>query len=333
MPDPCAPALAITRRSRQIAALFTKPVARPTFSIITPSFRQPDWLKLCAASIADQEGVEIEHVVQDAGTDDIGVCGMEIAAASGAAVIDPNGAETLRAQRAGYRLRLCVEKDKGMYDAVNRGLRKSTGEVCAYLNCDEQYFPGTLATVGDFFTKHPTVDVAFGDVVVTDSNGTYVCSRQALTPRLWHTHACTLCTFTAATFFRRSVFEKHGLFFSDEWRDIGDAAWVLELIRHRLRLATLGVFTSSFADTGENMNLKPNAIAEQKRMFGSAPWLVQKAAPLWVAQFRLRKLLAGHYRPKPLNYAVFTHTSPATREKFVVSKPTSLWASRLHGVR
>ena len=41
------------------------------FSIITPSFRSSNWLKLCIASVADQE-VEHEHIVQDAGSDDGG---------------------------------------------------------------------------------------------------------------------------------------------------------------------------------------------------------------------------------------------------------------------
>jgi hypothetical protein len=35
------------------------------FSIITPSFRHSQWLKLCLASVADQQGVELEHLVQD----------------------------------------------------------------------------------------------------------------------------------------------------------------------------------------------------------------------------------------------------------------------------
>src|SRR5579871_6498617 len=39
------------------------------FSIITPSFRNSTWLKLCIASVADQ-GVELEHIIQDAGSDD-----------------------------------------------------------------------------------------------------------------------------------------------------------------------------------------------------------------------------------------------------------------------
>jgi glycosyltransferase involved in cell wall biosynthesis len=39
------------------------------FSIVTPSFRNSDWLKLCVASVADQAGVEVEHIVQDALSD------------------------------------------------------------------------------------------------------------------------------------------------------------------------------------------------------------------------------------------------------------------------
>ena len=40
------------------------------FSIITPSFRNSNWLKLCIASVADQQGVELEHIVQDSCSDD-----------------------------------------------------------------------------------------------------------------------------------------------------------------------------------------------------------------------------------------------------------------------
>src|SRR4249920_605055 len=49
---------------------FPRPLrADMTFSIITPSYRQSDWLKLCIASVADQE-VAAEHIIQDAGSDD-----------------------------------------------------------------------------------------------------------------------------------------------------------------------------------------------------------------------------------------------------------------------
>ena len=98
------------------------------FSIITPSFRNSEWLKLCVASVADQQ-VDLEHIVQDAGSDD----------------------GTLDWLLTDSRVKAFVEKDSGMYDGINRGLRKATGEIVAYLNCDEQYLPGALSAVKEMF--------------------------------------------------------------------------------------------------------------------------------------------------------------------------------------
>lgn len=278
----------------------------PRFSIITPSFRQLGWLKQCAASIADQTGVTLEHIVQDAGS------GPEL--------------EAWAATQPG--LQLFVEKDRGMYDAVNRGLRRATGDIVAYLNCDEQYLPGALAEVSQFFDAHPEVDVVFGDVVVVNDKGAYICSRPVVLPKLWHTHVCTLGVFTAATFFRRSILEKHSLFFDPDWRATGDAVWVLELLRKRIRMAVLKSFVSTTTDTGENLILSPGAVAEQKRMRESAPVWAQKLAPLWVLHFRLRRLLAGVYWPRPLSYAIYSGDNISERQTFHVDKPTFVWAGR-----
>jgi len=73
-----------------------------TLSIITPSFRNSDWLKLCIASVADQAGVTVEHIVQDSCSDD--------------------GTQDWLPKDA--RVKAFVEKDAGMYDAVNRGFRR-----------------------------------------------------------------------------------------------------------------------------------------------------------------------------------------------------------------
>ena len=97
------------------------------FSIITPSFRNSSWLRLCVASIADQQGVELEHIVQDSCSDD--------------------GTQDWLPRD--QRVQAFIEKDSGMYDAVNRGWRRARGDILAYLNCDEQYLPGALKTVHD----------------------------------------------------------------------------------------------------------------------------------------------------------------------------------------
>ena len=126
---------------------------QPDFTIITPSFRQLDYLECCIASVADQEGVTVEHIVQDAGSPGI----EEFAEKTAERLLRQYGGERvknlepfellhLRTSR-GYTLRIFKEPDEGMYDAINKGFRKAAGEICAYLNCDEQYLSGTLGRV------------------------------------------------------------------------------------------------------------------------------------------------------------------------------------------
>lgn len=273
------------------------------FSIITPSFRSSQWLKLCIASVADQ-GVALEHVVQDAGSDD----------------------GTLEWLPTDSRVRAYVEQDRGMYDAVNRGYRRANGEILAYLNCDEQYLPGTLAKVLAFFEHHLEVDVLFGDCIVVNADGTYFCERRSLTPQLLHTWtASNLAFLTAVTFLRRRVLEQHSLWLNPDYRDAGDQDWTLRLVRSGLQLAVLPEFLSVFTETGANMNLGANATRERREFHDTAPGWIRALSPLALMHFRLRRWYAGHYRCRPHDYAIFTHASPAVRTVFHVAHPTFRW--------
>ncbi|HEV3272033.1 MAG TPA: glycosyltransferase [Candidatus Methylacidiphilales bacterium] len=282
------------------------------FSIVTPSFKQPEWLRLCLASVADQKGdFEVEHIVQD------NCSGETVAAVAG----EFPGAQ------------LISEQDKGMYDAVNRGLRRSTGDICAYLNCDEQYLPGALAGVAAFFKKHPEVDVVFGNCVLVKTDGAYFCSRPALYPIYYHARICHLSVFTAATFIRRRVFEKEGHYFDTSYRDLGDKVWVVGLFEKKIRFDVLDFTTSAFTETGDNMNMRPNAVREKLKHRAEAPTWVQLSAPFWAAFHRVRKLLAGHYSLKPFSYSIYTLSNPKSRTSFEVTKPTTVWRDRLSLIR
>jgi glycosyltransferase involved in cell wall biosynthesis len=273
------------------------------FSIITPSFRNSEWLKLCVASVADQD-VEHEHIVQDAGSDD----------------------GTLDWLPQDRRVRAFIEKDSGMYDAVNRGFRRAQGEFLAYLNCDEQYLPGALRKVFEFFGRNPGVDVVFADTIVVDAAGNYICDRKAITPQRAHTLlGGNLSFLTCATFIRRRVLAEHGIYFDPNFRDLGDVDWTLKLLSKGMRMAVLREFTSVFTETGTNMNLLPNAQREKRKFLTAAPSWVRLLRPLLVAHFRVRRLLSGAYRARPYEYSIYTKESPAQRKTFAVSQPTFRW--------
>jgi len=226
------------------------------------------------------------------------------------------------------RVKAFIEKDAGMYDAVNRGYRRATGDILAYLNCDEQYLPGALAAVARFFTANPKVEVLLAGSIVTDGHGNYVCHRHGMVPNphhIWYRFPA----LTSSIFIRRSVISERGIFFDTKWRDLGDFHWVLALMKQRVKIADDPMFTSVFADTGDNMNLKPNAIREKKDTDGMIPAGTRLGKPLWIFNHRLRRLAHGHFSLKHTSYAIYTKASPDRRVTIDVPKPTPIWWSRL----
>ena len=276
------------------------------FSIVTPSFRNSSWLKLCIASVADQQGVEWEHIVQDSCSDD--------------------GTQDWLPRDP--RVKAFIEKDGGMYDAVNCGYRRTTGDILAYLNCDEQYLPGALKAVHEFFEQHPQIEVALAGTIITDGEGKYICHRHLMVPHpqgVWFRFPI----LTSSIFIRRRVIHERGIFFDTRWRDLGDFHWVLALIKNRVPMAVCDSFTSTFADTGGNMNLKPNAIREKAETDAMTPRWVRALKPFWIFHHRLRRLAAGHFFLKAANYSIYTLQNPERRVTFDVPKPTAVWRNRL----
>ncbi len=287
------------------------------FTVVTPSFGQLAYLKLNAASIADQRGpgVEVEHVVQDGGSKD--------------------GTREWLAERSD--IRGIAEADHGMYDAINRGIIKGEGEVFSWLNCDEQYLPGTLAAVRDFFLHHPEADMVAGDTIVVDAQGEYRCHRKAVIPtkgilRLGRTpvQSCSL-------FFRAKLVKgPKAVLFNPEWKAMGDWAWLKELNDHGARMLRLPRFLATFVDDGGNLGMSPRAIQETRAVYGAlSTW--HRATEYFVrgADYG-RKIMDGYYTQKPFDYAIFDADTSrsdgvsATRRTHHVAKPTWHWKGRSH---
>ena len=227
--------------------------------------------------------------------------------------------------------RACVrssKKNSGMYDAINRGYRRSQGEILAHLNCDEQYLPDALRKVYEFFRRHPNVEVALAGTIVVDRNGKYNCHRHSLVPRASHLWF-RFPVLTSSLFIRRRVIRERGIFFDTNWRDLGDLHWVRALLQHNVRMAVFNCFTSAFSDTGENMNLKPNALREKSETVAMAPPWASVLRPALIAQHRLRRLIAGHFFLNSTKYSIYTLQSPDRRVEFEVPKPTAVWWNRL----
>ncbi|MBA2434081.1 MAG: glycosyltransferase [Chthoniobacterales bacterium] len=272
-------------------------------SLITPSLNQLEWLQLCAASVADQK-VELEHIVQDAGS----------------------GPELRSWAAEQTNLRLFIEKDEGMYDAINRGLRRATGDICAYLNCDEQYLPGALAKVDRFFATHPGVDVLFGDFILVDTAGNPLSYRRVVLPTLQHLRLAPLGTGSCATFFRRSLLER-GFYFDPQWKASGDAVWVEALLKAKVRMAVMREAIAVFTFTGENLGGAAAARREGGRRRGPGRRYASLRRAIALLAYRLRKIRAGAYRTRSLAVEIYRLDSPQKRQRKVAGNVGFAWPS------
>jgi glycosyltransferase involved in cell wall biosynthesis len=268
------------------------------FSIVTPSFRQPGWLRRCVRSVADQ-GVDVEHIVQDAGT----------------------GPELEAWVRGHSPARLFVEADRGMYDAINRGLARATGEVCAFLNCDEQYLPGTLARVERAFAENPWADAVAGDHLVLDAQSQLLSFRKVTPLRRAMIRTDHLYAYTCAIFFRRRIVED-GVLFNADLKDVADGEWVCEVLRRGYRFALVPEYLATFAFTGDNRSTQPLAREEKRRAQRALPLALRLAAPALRAYRHVEKLLAGGYRSGPIHYEVYAADDATERTAFTCARPS-----------
>jgi N-acetylglucosaminyldiphosphoundecaprenol N-acetyl-beta-D-mannosaminyltransferase len=204
---------------------------------------------------------------------------------------------------SGYTLRIFKEPDAGMYDAINKGIGRMSGDFWAWLNCDEQYLPGTLSYVAQWFENHPQTDILCGDALLTDGEGRAISYRRIIAPAWHHTRLVHLASLSCASFYSRSVVARGGVF-DTAWRSIGDAEWMARLIKAGLKINACGRLLSTFAFTGKNTSESPLA-SREGLLWRGAP----DTPPEWMRKpvifhHRFLKILAGAYRARSVEYAI-----------------------------
>ena len=121
-------------------------------TIITVTLNSARYLEDCIRSVIQQEHPDIEHIVIDGGSTD--------------------GTLDIIKKYKEHIAYWVSEKDGGMYDALNKGMRKATGDIIGILNSDDiMITPDAIISIAACFEEQQ-VDAVYGDLEYVDPNNT-----------------------------------------------------------------------------------------------------------------------------------------------------------------
>lgn len=166
-------------------------------SIVTAVYNRGNVLPSAIGGVLRQTWKDAEYIVVDGGSTDDTV-------------------DVLREwePKFGGRMRWISEPDKGIYDAMNKGIRMATGDVVAILNSDDFYHrTDTLTKVAAAFEEDPELQVVYGDNVWVNGAEPDKVIRYANGDNYnWFTARCGVMPPHATFFVRKENFEKYGYY-------------------------------------------------------------------------------------------------------------------------
>lgn len=190
-----------------------------TISVITATYNSGATLRDTLESVLRQNFRDFEHIVVDGGSKDNTLAIMR--------EYEP---------RYGGRLRWVSEPDKGIYDAMNKGIRMATGDVVGILNSDDFYTSNDVLECVAKTMDAPDVDAVYGDIHFVRDGDLSRCVRY-YTSRPFHRSWMRFGFMPAHPSFycRKSIYEKYGAF-DLSYKVAADFENLLRLIFvHRIR--------------------------------------------------------------------------------------------------
>lgn len=137
-------------------------MATPVISIITVCYNAEREIKATLKSVKEQSFKNYEYIIVDGASKD-----------NTLKVISQSGVEPTH---------LVSERDKGIYDAMNKGLALAQGEYLMFLNAgDSLYSTNTLQKIADAAKGSP--DVIYGDTAIVDAERNYLRPRKLRPPK------------------------------------------------------------------------------------------------------------------------------------------------------
>lgn len=173
----------------------------PLVTIVTVAYNSEKTIEKTIKSVLNQTYPRIEYLIIDGKSSDKTV---EIA-------------ESYRGQalEKGYSYRIISEKDRGIYDAMNKGIAMAEGEIMGFINSDDWYEKDAVALSVKTMLKKQC-DITFGDIVIHKADGSRIVKKAKLSRYETSRHWNHPTMFVKTAVYREFPFRQKGI--HDDYR-------------------------------------------------------------------------------------------------------------------
>ena len=179
----------------------------PKVSIITVTLNSEKFVERAIISVINQTYGNIEYVVIDGASKD-------------------NTVSIINKYNNNKISYFISEPDDGIYDAMNKGIKASTGDIIFFLNSDDYFYDTTVVEkIVNEFLKYPNIKIIYGDLIRNEKSKQYCVSGSNVTKDFLYHYSIG----HQAIFSRKDVFEITGLF-NTSYQICADYDWLLNAI-------------------------------------------------------------------------------------------------------
>ena len=212
-------------------------------SIITVVYNSEKYIRRTIESIVGQDYPGVEYII-----------------------IDGKSKDTTMQIVNEYRDRIAVvvsEPDKGLYDAMNKGLRLATGSYVLYINSGDALSSPTL--LSDIFNNVPAdSDVIYGDTQITDEDGNILHNRRHRPPEqlTWRDYKRGMLVCHQSFIAKRTLCDEY----DTNYRYAADYDWCLNILLKSRVVTNYGKEISLFMDGGQTKRTIVPGLKERYRI-------------------------------------------------------------------
>lgn len=216
-------------------------------SVITVTWNSGKTVKDTLESVRRQKYTVVEHIIKDGGSKD-----------NTLAICEDCRKRLYLSDEAldskGKTMKVVSEKDGGIYDAMNEGVKLASGDIIGILNSDDFYTSdNVLQKVAEEFQKDEALDAVYGDIHFVKSENLKKCTRY-YSSKLFRPWLLRFGFMPAHPSFyvRREVYEKYGLY-DLQYKTSSDFEWMVRLFaKHHIKAKYLPMDFVTMREGGES---------------------------------------------------------------------------------